>query len=452
MKTLINFFSSVKLAIVLLIIITLASILGTLVPQHRTPAEYAARYGQIAPLLINLEVTDLYHSWWYMGLLFLFSMNTAVCTLSRFPAKWRKAMSPRVESEAIKLKTLKIHADFQKQSALAEAVPEVKTALADARYKVREAITDTQASILAVKKTVGLFGSDIVHLGLLIILIGGIISGFGGTRRMLTISEGQTLAVEEAGISLRLDSFITDYYPNGAVKDWKSTLAVIENGQQIRTKTIEVNHPLSYKGFMFYQSSYGFDWDNPNFEILAKKKNDPEFLDTLRLRIQEKVTLSDKITEVEIVNFVPDFIIGENNEVATRSLQPNNPALLIEGRQQGERIFAAWVFSKFPDFSQMHSDKEHEFSFEFKNLESGQYSGIEMARDPGVNFIWAGSLLLTLGLFVAFFWPPSEIRVHFEQDSGTSGTRIVAGGTAVKNREALKQDFENIMESIRSHK
>lgn len=452
MKTLVDFFSSVKLAIVLLIIITLASILGTLVPQHRTPAEYAAHYGQIAPLLINLEVTDLYHSWWYMGLLFLFSMNTAVCTLSRFPAKWRKALSPRIESEVKKLQTLKIHADFQKQSALAEAVPEVKTALANARYKVREVISDSQASILAVKKTIGLFGSDIVHLGLLIILIGGIISGFGGTRRTLTISEGQTLAVDEAGISLRLDKFTTDYYPNGAVKDWKSTLAVFENGQQIRTQTIEVNHPLSYKGFMFYQSSYGFNWDNPSFEILAKKKDDPGFLDTLRLGAQEKAKLSDGVTEIEIVNFVPDFIIGDNNEVATRSLQPNNPALLIEGRQQGERIFAAWVFSKFPDFSQMHSDKEHEFTFEFKNIESGQYSGIEMAKDPGVNFIWTGSLLLTLGLFVAFFWPPSEIRVHLEQDQSTSRTNIVAGGTAVKNRESLKQEFEKIMESIRSHK
>jgi len=67
MKFILNYFSSVKMAIILLIIITLASILGTLVPQLRTDAEYAIRYGRLAPLLIQLEVTDLYHSWWYMG-------------------------------------------------------------------------------------------------------------------------------------------------------------------------------------------------------------------------------------------------------------------------------------------------------------------------------------------------------------------------------------------------
>jgi len=65
MKTIIRFFSSVKVAVVLLIILTLASILGTLIPQGRSAAEYTARYGQISDLLIRMEITHLYHSWWF---------------------------------------------------------------------------------------------------------------------------------------------------------------------------------------------------------------------------------------------------------------------------------------------------------------------------------------------------------------------------------------------------
>jgi len=42
-----KFFSSVKLAIVLIILITLASVLGTLIPQGRSAAEYSARYGSL---------------------------------------------------------------------------------------------------------------------------------------------------------------------------------------------------------------------------------------------------------------------------------------------------------------------------------------------------------------------------------------------------------------------
>lgn len=450
MKFILNYFSSIKMAIILLIIITLASILGTLVPQLRTDAEYAIRYGRLAPLLIQLEVTDLYHSWWYMGLLFLFSFNTAVCTLTRFGAKWRRAFRPRVESEPAKIQTLKTSGAVKLKGNLEQAAQKVTSTLKSRHFRTRQASHDGRLSILAQKKIAGLFGSDIVHVGLLIILAGGIISGFTGMRRMLTIHEGRTLEVPEAGISLRLDKFQTDYYPSGAVKDWKSTLTVLEDGQEIRAQTIEVNHPLSFRGFMFYQSQYGYDWENPRFEILAQKKDDPEFGDELNLGLEEKSLLSDGETEVEIVSFVPDFIIGEDGRVASRSAQPNNPAVLIEGRQQGERIFAAWVFSRYPDFGQMHSDKEHEFSFLFQSLDSTQYSGIEMARDPGVNFIWAGCILLTLGLFVAFFWPPSEVRVALETEQDR--VQVTAGGIATKNKYAFQTEFDTILEDLRSHK
>jgi cytochrome c biogenesis protein len=332
MKFILNYFSSVKLAITLLIIITLASILGTLIPQGRAEAEYAARYGQLAPLLIRLEVTDLYHSLLYRGLLYLFALNTAVCTLTRFGAKFRKAFRPRVEGEASKIRTLKSSGAFKLKGSLEQAAQKVESALKSRHFRTRQTVHEGRVSILAQKRIAGLFGSDIVHVGLLIILAGGIISGGdAGMRRMLTIHEGRTLEVPEAGISLRLDKFQTDYYPSGAVKDWKSTLTVIEDGQEIRTQTIEVNHPLSFRGFMFYQSSYGYDWENPRFEILAQKKDDPDFGDQLNLGLGEKTLLSDGQTEVEVIDFVPDFIIGEDGRVASRSNQPNNPAVLIEG-------------------------------------------------------------------------------------------------------------------------
>jgi len=52
------------------------------------------------------------------------------------------------------------------------------------------------------------------------------------------------------------DISFTYFQQTGYVKDYKSILTVIENDQQILTKTIEVNDPLQYKGYAFYQSSY----------------------------------------------------------------------------------------------------------------------------------------------------------------------------------------------------
>jgi cytochrome c biogenesis protein ResB len=50
------------------------------------------------------------------------------------------------------------------------------------------------------------------------------------------------------------------------IKDWKSTLRVIDGGEVVAEKTIEVNDPLKYGGYAFYQSSY--DPENPKISGL----------------------------------------------------------------------------------------------------------------------------------------------------------------------------------------
>jgi cytochrome c biogenesis protein len=447
MKSFLSFFSSVKLAIFLLIFITIASVLGTLIPQHRSPAEYIDRFGNLANVLIRLEITKLYQSWWFSLLLFLFAVNILVCTLTRLSPKLKKVFQSKFETEKKRLLSLKIKVSFKKNQNLANTILDVKQKLSSKHYRVKTAPNENMAHVLARKRVFGLFGSDIVHLGLIIIIIGGIISGTGGFRTMLNISEGEAIPVPQADFELRLDKFVIEYYPNGSVRDWKSTLTVLENGSDILSKTIEVNHPLSYKGFVFYQSRYGWDWKNPTLEIWAKKNRNPDFLKKFDLEVGEKAQLGEDNIEIVVLRFIPDFIIGENNEIATRSLDPNNPAALIEGWQGGEKIFSTWVFAKFPDFGRMHSDVETDLSFEFIDLKAAQYSGIEMAKDPGVNFIWAGCALLMVGLFIAFFWPPREIKIILEESQ--KKTEITAGGIATKNREDFQSEFEDIMESLR---
>ena len=39
-------------------------------------------------------------------------------------------------------------------------------------------------------------------------------------------------------------------------QDYLSTVSVIEDGRTVRTQTIEVNHPLHYGGYHFYQHDY----------------------------------------------------------------------------------------------------------------------------------------------------------------------------------------------------
>ncbi len=450
MKSLLKLFSSVKLAIVLLIIITLASLVGTLIPQQRSPGEYVAQWGQLGNLLYRFQFTNLYKSLWFLSLLFLFALNIIVCTLTRLPQKFRKAFQPKLIKEKKNILVFKIKDNFKKNWDLSKTKNELEKELSSRNYRFKEELEENKAFLSARKRTLGLFGADVVHLGLLIILAGGIISGLGGIRKNLTFAEGNVLNVPNAEFKLRLDKFETEYYPDGNVRDWKSTLTVIENEKPILTKIIEVNHPLSYKGYVFYQSGYGWNWTNTSVEIWAKKRKDPSFLRKIEMDLGTRVKLEGENIHISVVHFIPDFIINERNQVTSRSLQPNNPAAFIEGWEGDEKVISGWIFAKFPDFARIHSEKETDLSFELKNFKAGQYSVIEAAKDPGANTIWVGCSLLMLGLIFAFYWPPREIKVILEEIQGKTG--VTAGGIASKNRESLQAEFKEIMASLRRSK
>ncbi len=446
MKSIIDFFGSVKLAIFLIIIITIASMIGTFIPQMRSAEEYAARYGQISELLVRLEIADLYHSWWFIILLFLFSLNIVICTLTRLSPKLRRAFKPNLVFQTQTLLAAKIKDSFAKNWDLERSQAELKKALRSSHYRVREAKKDKEVHILARKKILGIFGSDIVHLGLLVILIGGIISGFSGFRTMINISEGEIVPVLNTDFKLQLDKFETEYYPDGRVRDWKSTLTIIEGDSPVLTKTIEVNHPLAYKGHVFYQSDVGWDWRNPTLEILATKTSDPSSSKKAFVKLGEKENWEEENLSFAVLQFFPDFFI-DGNQPQTRSFNPNNPAALIQVFRGEDTISSGWIFAKFPDFSRMHSKEEAEYKFELRDIQSAQYSGIQMAKDPGVNYIWVGCALLMIGLFMAFYWPTKDIRFILKQTEGK--TEIIAAGRSAKSKLALEAEFSGISESLR---
>jgi cytochrome c biogenesis protein len=447
MKALLNFFTSVRVAITLLIILICASIIGTLIPQGRSAQEYLVRYGQLSTLLQRLQFTRLYHSFWFMTVLTLLALNIIVCTLERLFPKFRRTFRSKVETEPKNILVLKIKDKFKVGLTLAEARHEIKKELTHRHYRLKEAEAEKKHSFTARKRALGWFGSDIVHLGVLIILAGGILSGLSSFQKDLTFTENQTLSIPGAHFSIRLDKFITEYYPNGSVKDWKSYLTIIEAENPVYQKAVEVNHPLNYRGYVFYQSGYGWDWEHPSLEIWVKKKQDPAYLQKVWLRVGEKTALEGQGLEFNALQFIPDFVLDEKNQPIARSMEPNNPAAFIEGWQGAEKIFSGWVFAKFPDFSRLHSAKETDISLELKDVQAPTYSVIQMAKDPGVSFIWIGCALLMAGLFLAFYWPTRELKIILEANQGK--TEVSAGGIAVKNREAFQTEFSSIINALR---
>lgn len=449
MRSVWKFLSSVKLAIVLIIILTIASTVGTLIPQGRTLAEYSAHYGSLSGLFVALQLTSLYHSVWFLALLALFAVNTIVCTLSRFLPKWRRAFGPVPELEAKSVTAMRSNGRFHLPLPLDAAAGRVEAALGRRHYATARAARGDKTVIQARKRRFGLFGSDVVHVGLLVILAGGITSGLTIRKSEITLSEGQTAAVPRASFEVRLDKFVTELYPQGGVKDWKSTVTIIESGAPVLTRTIEVNEPLRHGGFSLYQQGYGRDW---SLGLEIRNPADPTFSRTVSLKPGDRVPVeAPGVTAVSVRSFVPDFVIGEGNRVQSRSEEPNNPAAYVEAWKGEERVFSSWVFAKYPDFGTGHANaaaaEAPKIAVILKEYSAASYSVLQAAKDPGVGLIWTGCALVLLGLFLAFYWPPREIRVVLETSQGR--VDLAAGGQASKSRDAFQAEFDSILGSIR---
>ena len=76
--------SSLKVGIALLIIITLASLVGVIIPQGLESERYIAQWGTVAgSMLLSVGFDRLFSTPWYTVLLALFALNTLFCTINR---------------------------------------------------------------------------------------------------------------------------------------------------------------------------------------------------------------------------------------------------------------------------------------------------------------------------------------------------------------------------------
>ncbi len=105
----------------------------------------------------------------------------------------------------------------------------------------------------------------IVHASLLLIFFGWIVDGVYGWRGSINLNEGQTSntitlrdgKTRTLPFAIRCDAAGQENYKDGTPKKWWSKLAIVDGGQDVKTKEIVVNDPLLYGGVRFYQASFG---------------------------------------------------------------------------------------------------------------------------------------------------------------------------------------------------
>ncbi len=249
--------ASVKLALGLIGVLTVLSILGTLIPQGLSQTAYVSRYGETGARIINfLQVNGMFHSWYYLGLLGLLGLNTTACLSRRFRTTLHMLRRQPGGQTTDSLLKLENSAEVPISGGPTKALDRAAESLRSKGYRVKR----QGANLMASKQRFGRLGVDVFHASLVLLLLGALVGGFFGFETFQQANKGEVFDVPNADFQVRVDDLWTESYDSGKIKDWYSKLTVIDDGQEVKTKTIQVNDPMNYQGINFYQTSFGSDW------------------------------------------------------------------------------------------------------------------------------------------------------------------------------------------------
>jgi len=429
----ISFFASVKLALVVLFCLATSSIIGTIIPQKKPMGDYVELYGEnTAKLFQVLDFPDMYGSWWFVSLLVILCLNLIVCTLERLPNVWQIIKQDNLETSPERLAKMRIRKSFTVQYPISEISGKVKSAINNCGWKTSEKKDDESTLFFAQKGPWTRLGVYIVHTSILLIFVGALIGKFYGYKGSMMIPETQSLSsIREFGTGKSIDlgfdvlckRFDITFYATGAPREFLSDLVILEDGEEVMSKSIVVNDPLTYKGHTFYQSSYN-SAEKLYIKIINSQTGQwSHFLTTPG----KKIRWEEGKISFGVINQSP-------------SDKPRKYRYKLWFQSDAAPAEKIW----FED-GETSNINQTDTSFEVL-VKEFFYTGLQVTKDPGVWYVYVGCILMLLGLCVAFFMAHRRVWVSLKQDGDT--TNVLISGLSNKNKLAFEKDFNKLTKEI----
>ncbi len=430
-RELLPLLTDLRLAISLLLTIAVFSISGTVIEQGENVAFYRSNYPEHPAVfgflswkvILTLGLDHVYRTWWFLALLILFGTSLTACTFTRqFPAlkaaqRWKFYDQPR------QFQKLALSAELDSGSLLS-----LTQLLQNRRYRVFQAEGDT---LYARKGIVGRIGPIVVHVGIVIILAGGICGTMTGFVGQEMVPSGESFKVQniiKAGPwaassqilkdwSMRVNRFWIDYTPSGGIDQFYSDLSVLDSqGEEVKRKTIYVNEPLRYRGVTFYQT----DWAIAAIRI--QLNNSP----ILQLPMAALNTKGKGRLWGTWIPTKPDLSAGVS--LLARDLQ----GMLMLYDAKGKL-----VDTLRPGMSTNVN------GVTLKIAEVVGSTGLQIKADPGIPIVYAGFGLLMLGVMMSYV---SHSQIWALHHNG----HLYVGGKTNRAQVAFEREVLDVLDNSAS--
>ncbi|MFL0745298.1 MAG: cytochrome c biogenesis protein ResB [Prochlorococcus sp.] len=376
-KRILAWISDLRVAIGLLLLIAVASAIGTAIPQGEPNSHYLELYdakpwlGAInGATLLLLQLDHVYTSSWFLALLAWLGLALILCSWRRqWPAlqaalQWIDYREPRQLSKLAIAETIQ-------SSSKEKGLETLAAHLNQQGWQVQQ----KPGRLAARRGLIGRAGPLLVHIGLVLLMIGAVWGALGGDRLERFLAPGNSLELLNSDGSshliLTLKKFGIDRDPAGRAEQFRSQLELLEPNQETgKIREISVNHPLRFRGLTIYQA----DWSlaaitlqigrSPQLQLPLRSF--PELGEQVwGLVLPTKTDGSEPIL-LSLANEAGPVQVFDANGQRLASLRPDGPSAEVKGLPiRVNQVLPA--------------------------------SGLLLKRDPGVPLVYISFLITLLG-------------------------------------------------------
>ena len=485
--------TSMRTALILLLLLGVASIPGSIIPQrNQDPTrvqQYFANDTTLAKVFDNLSLFDLYSSTWFSAIYLLLFISLIGCVL---PITWEhfkniSALPPLTPKNLIRLEEFK---KFESSKSSDEILAIARSHFSKRRYRIR----DCEASVAVEKGFIRESGNLLFHLSLIGILIGVSVGSLGGMRGSAIVNEGESFTnvatsydTLSAGrffrlsdfppITLKVVKFTAVYDPiSNAARDYSLIVDITESGKSnSRRVEVKVNKPLTFGSTRIYLQANGFS---------------------------PKVTVRDESENIVLSGAIP-FLPQDGNltsigAIKVPDLTPTQLGIVASFLPTAERDKIRGGFSSYPEAlnprllmaawlgdlgldtgvpQSVYRIKTEEMErVGLKSLAPGQVwkipgsSGIsesvgsitfdgvtkwvnlQVVRDPGKPFALLGAIFALLGLLISLFARRRRIWIRTVIGENMSSSGVVVEIAGLSRSPGLAQEIDALVQVLNEKK
>lgn len=437
-----KFLASKKIAIILIMALTILALAGMIIPQVK-PGEsgydlWKAGHANLAPAVEALQLNKIFTSIWIKVLFALFFVNLFTCVILQI----KRLLTDKNNSPGPLYKEIKTAGD--KNPAVL-----IFRYLKAKRYKAfRETDAVGNETISGKKYSFSRWAVVIFHIGLLVVILGILISSLAVSDGIIPIMEGQQVTESASNYVLLDKGMLAGGHTDLPIKMKKISMEFDKKTNMINsviedidfgdgTFQLDSKNPVSSRGFTIYRDKDGYTL---TVSITGKSRTAADITFPL---LMDPLKHNVYVNEVNLPG--TPFILSATlypNAVKTGKGIAYQPYY-----SNGNALFNPFINIVVKDnggkeVKNVYLKNGTGMEFDGSRLqvkEIGSWCSLRLVRDPGVNVIYLGFFISIMALGMMYLLIPREIHLKIKNSN-----TVEISGKISHYRNLFKDELEDV--------